>query len=165
MADAVGAIGDGIVSLVGAGIENFMVFNVPPFEATPAFTQENPAAAPLAAYAAGVYNALLAQQLAGLAGVADIELFDANLAFLDVLTDPAAYGISNVADACLDPPAICPDPDSYMFWDNVHPTATIHAEIADRVRASVAPVPLPASLLLVVVAAAALGGVGLRRRA
>ena len=164
MTDAVGAVGAGIASLVDAGIKNFMVFNLPPFELTPAFTQTNPLGAPLAAYAAGVYNSLLTQQLAGLAGVADIELFDAHAAFLDVIGDPAAYGIGNVTDPCLDPPTVCSDPGSYLFWDDVHPTAAIHAALADEVRASIAPVPLPAPLVLIVVGVAALGGVGLSRR-
>jgi outer membrane lipase/esterase len=133
------------------------------------FNQVSPEGAPLAALATTVYNTFLLQQLAGLAGIADIELYDVHQAQLDVIADPAAYGITNVTDPCLIPPVtvICTpaQADEHVYWDLVHPSATIHAQIADQIRERVAPVPLPAPLLLVVVAAAALGGVGLRRRA
>lgn len=165
MADAVGAVGAGVASLVGAGISSVMVFNLAPLQLAPAFTVDNPAAAPLAAYATGVYNRLLAQALDGFSGHADIAFFDAHGAFGDVIANPAAYGIDNVSTSCLIPPAVCANPDEYLFWDQVHPTAAIHAALADEVRARVAPVPLPATLVLIVAGVAALGGAGLRRRA
>ncbi len=167
MADAVQAVGAGITSLVDAGIKDFMVFNMAPLEATPAFTIFNPAGAPLAEYATGVFNALLAQQLAGLAPIANIESFDANAAFEDVIANPADYGINNVSTPCLIPPAtqICTaeEAEKHLFWDQVHPSGTIHAALADQVRASIAPVPLPAPVLLLLVGVAAIGRVARRR--
>ena len=57
-------------------------------------------------------------------------------------TNPAAYNLTNVTTSCLvtappststnstAPKSICNDPDSYLFWDNAHPTAKGHELLA-----------------------------------
>ena len=64
--------------------------------------------------------------------------------FADAIADPAAFGLTNVADSAapgLEPGAgsydtsqIVPNPNEYIFWDDVHPTATVHAVLAERAR-------------------------------
>jgi len=47
----------------------------------------------------------------------------------------------NSEDACVtpeQPPYSCQNPDSYVFWDAVHPTKVAHGIIADVVAKSLA---------------------------
>ena len=37
----------------------------------------------------------------------------------------------NVTNACFNGTSVCSNPDSYLFWDGIHPTAAGHRLIAD----------------------------------
>jgi hypothetical protein len=60
----------------------------------------------------------------------------------DGIANPSAYGFTNVADPAapgLNPGAlfynssrIVDNPNEYLFWDEIHPTATAHAVLAQR---------------------------------
>ena len=75
------------------------------------------------------------------------------------------FGFANTEDACLPTlgpfpiGAPCADPDSYLFWDDIHPTAKAHKILGDAMFAAV--VPEPQSLLLI---ALSLGGIAMVRR-
>ena len=44
---------------------------------------------------------------------------------------------------------MCADPDSYVFWDSVHPTTAAHQLLGNAFAAAVTePIPEPASLAL-----------------
>jgi phospholipase/lecithinase/hemolysin len=59
-----------------------------------------------------------------------------------VLADPGLFGITNVADRAKsgddgDPGVVVPDPDRYLFWDNIHPTETFERLLgAQAIRAA-----------------------------
>ncbi len=76
---------------------------------------------------------------------------------------PGDYGITNTTEACLATPVAClaGDPDSYFFYDDVHPTEPVHSVIAGAFYDAVtAPVPLPAGGVLM---ASSLAGLALRQ--
>jgi 3-phytase len=54
-----------------------------------------------------------------------------------VLADPGAFGITNVTDQAKggdegDPGVVVPNPDQYLFWDNIHPTETFQQLLGTR---------------------------------
>ena len=86
--------------------------------------------------------------------------------FEDLLADPEAYGVTDVKLPCLPPNSLIActgaDQTDRAFFDTIHPNYVIHGEIADIVRVSVAPVPLPLPGLLLLAGIAGLAA--LRRR-
>ena len=78
-----------------------------------------------------------------------VQIVDIYSAFNAVLADPGAFGITNTTDPCIpdgsqrmppDPFPIpvtptlpnCGDPNTYVFYDLVHPTTVLHREIANE---------------------------------
>jgi phospholipase/lecithinase/hemolysin len=49
---------------------------------------------------------------------------------------PTPFGFTNVTDPCLVDTTVCSDPDSYLFWDDIHPTARAHQFIASAALAA-----------------------------
>ena len=87
--------------------------------------------------------------------------FDAMGAQRAITTGAPGNGFSNVIGRCFDSgvPSLCATPDSYLYWDNIHPTAATHQILGNQMLAAV---PEPQTLLMM-----ALGLVGLlavRRR-
>lgn len=61
---------------------------------------------------------------------ANIVQMDVFNAFIVIVSNPQAFGFTNVTNACLTDPA-CTDPSKYLFWDDVHPTTAAHDRLAD----------------------------------
>lgn len=61
----------------------------------------------------------------------------------DVLVKPAEYGLENVTVACYTGNYLgnygttCTDPEKHLFWDDAHPTTTVHALLAERARETI----------------------------
>jgi autotransporter-associated beta strand protein len=73
----------------------------------------------------------------------NIILFDVNLLFKRVLADPAKYGFSNVTDMAIDTAAVHASQsvqNTYLFWDDGHPTTAFHLLLA-RYLANMVDVP------------------------
>jgi outer membrane lipase/esterase len=136
--DAITAISDNIQSLAASGAHDFLVGNVPDLGKVPAVTALGPLASALASNMTAQFNDALEVTLAGLETALDLHITRLDLfSFINsVVNDPIAYGLLNVTDSCLVPAvqadAICEHPDSYLFWDGIHPTRIGHQLIAEE---------------------------------
>ncbi|MEC4748939.1 SGNH/GDSL hydrolase family protein [Methylomicrobium sp. Wu6] len=136
-------IGNAIQTLYGQGARKFLLVNVPAIGATPAVkiiddkfggTGAIIAAANSLAEAFDGGLADLQKGLNALPG-ADIRMLDLHALLNEIIADPASFGITNTSDACVTPnlpPYKCQKPDTYLFWDGIHPTKVVHGIMAQR---------------------------------
>ncbi len=121
-------------SVAGAGAGTILVSNLPNLALTPQFNQGAGApAAPLADYAGGQFNGAL---LAGLMTTAaarpgtNIIMMDLYKIGPALVARPGAFGLTNVRDVCFNGVTVCATPETYLYWDSVHPTARGHQLLA-----------------------------------
>jgi len=141
-----------VAELQGIGVMKIVVPGMPDLGLTPAFHGDAQATA-LSLY----FNQLL---LAGLP--AGTTYFDEFALLHEVVGDPGAFGLTNVTDPCFDGVTVCQNPDQYLFWDDLHPTARGHQILADFIQRAV--VPEPATLLMLGSAVVGVGGFLRRKR-
>ncbi|MGI9341504.1 MAG: SGNH/GDSL hydrolase family protein [Gammaproteobacteria bacterium] len=163
-----GNIGSIIDTLYAAGARNFLVPNLPDIGLTPEAIGFGPAAQMQATAASQFVNAGIASEIADArATLAGITIFDVDtFGFLNaVIANPASVGISNVDTACYDgtlgvggPGSVCGNPDEYVFWDGIHPTAKAHQLLGEF---ALAQIPVPAAVWLF---GSAIGLLGFARR-
>jgi phospholipase/lecithinase/hemolysin len=128
-------------TLEGLGARHVMVGGMPDLGLTPAFAGDRALGTSLT----DSYNDLLQTELLGTSA----RFWDVATTMRDIVASPAAYGMTNVVEPCLAGLVACGTPDTYLFWDSVHPTAAGHALLAGSLaEAAATPVPEPASLLL-----------------
>lgn len=109
--------------IAGAGAGTVLVSNLPDIGATPAFNTGP--GSPLATLGTQTFNGVLRANLNAAAAanagsniiLVDIGRFDAH-----VRSRPGEFGFTNVTQACLTT-TVCATPDSFYYWDGVHPTA------------------------------------------
>jgi phospholipase/lecithinase/hemolysin len=147
-----------INDLVGLGARNLLIPNLPDLGLVPAVAAQGPQAVAAGSFFSAQFNAGLDAALADLSGVPELELwrYDTFGFLRDAVSDPGPLGLTNTTAPCLSnfyvtgplgpgPVSTCPNPDQYLFWDIVHPTARTHEILAAEMRALI---PVPASLLL-----------------
>jgi len=137
-----------IAELKGMGVKSILAPGMPDLGLTPYFKSLGQAAAAYGTAFAGAFNAGLQALLPS-----DVLYYDTASWMRSVVTDPAAYGLTNVTDAYL-LTGSGEDPNGYLFYDDFHPTTAAHAILAREFEATVA-VPEPATIILV---SAGLGG-------
>jgi len=128
--------------LIQAGARKFFVSNLPPLGYTPRFNGSPTTFAQYNTLTAN-FNAALSTMLDNLAAsntTLTIHRLDVASLFSQAIADPAAFGLTNVTNAAapgLEPGAssyntslIAPNANQYLFWDDLHPTVTVHAELA-----------------------------------
>lgn len=83
-----------------------------------------------------------------------------------VTANPAAFGLTNVTDPCLDTTAgtLCSNPEQYLLFDAVHPTAAGHNILANAAL-GLYPIPEPGTALLLGLGLAGLGATRQRAQA
>lgn len=133
VSDAAGRIPALVERLARAGAVNFLVPNVPPLGAVPNYRDDPGAAARLNAASAEFrdqLNANLDELQARLtAEGVPFQLYRLDIyeLFLNFAHNPAAYGFRNIVNGAQgeNVPA-----ESYLFWDNIHPTTAGHFQLA-----------------------------------
>lgn len=167
---AVANVTTAIMDLSAAGAMTFLIPNLPDIGLTPS-SAGNPDLASYRSELTSAYNLALSMALGDLSSSLGINIiaFDVAALFAQLTTDPGSFGFSNASDKCWTGNVfgtdgdVCADPDSYVFWDDVHPTAAAHAVLGDLatelVTTTVVPVPAALPLLL-----SGLGFLGFCRR-
>lgn len=121
-------------SVASAGAGTILVTNLPRLGTTPQFNQgPGLPAKPLADYAGTTFNTALQTGLMTVAaGQANSNIILMDLYKIsDTLTaSPDRFGLTNAKDACFNGVTVCANPDGYLYWDGVHPTAAGHRLIA-----------------------------------
>lgn len=167
-------IATAVLGLYAEGARTFLIPNTPDLGLVPRVREAGPGAQ-FGAHALSVaFNAALAQAMNQLendplySGL-DILSFDTFSALNDVVAHAGTYGLSNTTDRCYTGDdenftgggTVCAQPDSYLFWDGIHPTAAVHAILG---RQMLATVPEPETPILVATALLALGFTARRQR-
>jgi outer membrane lipase/esterase len=160
---AAGNIAAGVQALYDDGARNILVANLPDLGQVPRYL--NTANQTQATTLSATFDTALAADLAAVAASPGLHLYglDLHSLFEQAISDPAAFGLSNVTDPAYTGDSdyvgngtAVADPSGYLFWDSLHPTTVGHdlmAQYAYNV------VPEPASLWLL-----ALGGIAVCRR-
>lgn len=125
VANAVGNIESQIGTLLGAGAQHIVVPFVADTGVTPSVLAQGPAASAAGSAISDAHNLALSQSLSGIAQNNDALIYaiDTTSLIRDIVNNPAKYGLTNVTDACFSGGVVCDDPDSFLFFDGVHPTA------------------------------------------
>ena len=142
---------DQVARLRDAGVRNVLTPNLPRLGLTPRFLGDATADTLTLAYNDEL-DAALDELDAMSPGLTTFRL-DVEGLFDDVAADPSAFGFTNVSDPAapgLDPgdqnydeSLVVATPDTYVFWDEFHPTAAGHALLGEQ---ALAAVPEPAGL-------------------
>ncbi len=129
ISEAVGNIMSIVTQLRARGAKHIVVVDLPNIGLTPRARAAGPAVAGTAAFLSTVYNELLNTALDS----ADKKIV--RVSAFNILTmlasNPAAFGLTNVTDPGI---ALFPLPaDSYLYWDDLHPTTIAHRVLADAI--------------------------------
>ena len=136
IANALGSLSTSIIQLYGYGAQKFLVLNVADIGKTPAVRALGPVAVGVAGALSKAYNDGLTVAVSNLAAAGiNVRILDVYTTLNNVVADPEQYGFLNVTDACItpnQPPFACAQPDTYVFWDGIHPTKALHAIVAQQ---------------------------------
>jgi phospholipase/lecithinase/hemolysin len=166
---AAGVATSAIVTLAAEGAKGFIVPLLPDLGKTPDATASGASAAATALSAA--YNAanavLVADVQVLIAGNSiSVSLVDTFSLIDAAVSDPGAHGLTDVTDRCYTGPYTgggsgCANPDQYLFWNGVHPTAAGQAIVAAAAQAAL---PEPGTLAILAFGLTGLAGLRIRRR-
>lgn len=174
LAETVADIASGILGLYDEGARRFLIPNAPDLALTPRISEYGLPAQAGAHMLSLAFNAALSgvlQQLDAAHTDLDIVAFDTYALLNDVIGNPAARGITNTTERCYTGDdlgfsgggSVCANPDSYLFWDGIHPTSHTHGILGQAMLETLG-VPEPGSLPLIAVAIMAIGALRLRRQ-
>jgi outer membrane lipase/esterase len=165
------AVADSARALGAFGVRDVTLFTLADLGGTPRYNL-SPDAREKARATRGTnaFNATLDRQIGALeAEGINVIRIDTHRLFNQLLANPERFGVRDATFPCLVDRNTAPCTPAQAleraFFDPVHPNSVVHGQIAGVVSQQIAPVPLPAPVLLLVGGIAALGVVARRRRA
>jgi outer membrane lipase/esterase len=145
---AVTAIGNNLLALHAAGARSFLVANAPNLGLAPAVRLRGSGAQGAASFLSGRFNSGLEATLRDLEFVSGLSIVRLdvfgilNEVVAEVIATPGAFGLTEVEQPCIAlntrVHAFCAHPDTFLFWDGIHPTAAGHRILAERARTTLA---------------------------
>ncbi len=128
--------------LIDAGATQFLIPNLPPLGSTP-FFNGTPAEGVAATAGSVLYNRLLSDGLSILRDInrrkhVRLVQLDVFSLFNQIVATPSKYSLTNVNTSAQGLATI--DPDTYLFWDDLHPTTRGHNIVAVTAAAALATV-------------------------
>jgi phospholipase/lecithinase/hemolysin len=118
--------------LIAAGATDILVPNLPPLGLTPRFNGSATTSVPATSAAQGFNQALAAglAQVTAATAKAGVRIFplDTYTLFNAIVGPPIGYGFANVTASAQGNATV--NPDTYLFWDNLHPTTYGHSLLA-----------------------------------
>jgi phospholipase/lecithinase/hemolysin len=141
-------IGMAITQLYYMGARKFLLMNVPDIGKAPSVLGLGPAIAGFASILTSGFNEgldFLQESLNWSLDDIDVRMFDVHSLLDAIIAEPEDYGIEVTDTPCITPnipPFQCKDPDTYLFWDGLHPTKAVH-KIMSNSAAEVLLAPLP----------------------
>ena len=159
-------IGAMLAGLYAEGARNILVPNVPNIGRVPRVADNGPAAVAGGTALSQALDAGLGNLLDGFVVShpdAHVFRFDTYAALEDIVANASAFGLTDLTHRCYTGDdlgftgggTVCANPQNYLFWDGIHPTAAVHA-ILGREMLAVLGVPEPEAIGLVVIGALAL---------
>jgi len=135
-----------VSSLIDRGARSFLVVDVPDMTYLPTVTKhDTPSQVALAGRLSNLYNVDLNAGLESLAQArgATVTILPLYSLSDQAVTQPAQFGLTNVTDPAWtgnltdsgSGAVVTPDPNSFLFWDEYHPTAHVQQLIADDANA------------------------------
>ncbi len=171
---AVKNLSEAVTSLAAVGAKNFLVVNLPDLGKFPV-TGGNSQNSSLLSTFTSAHNSRLTANLNFLSQQLNPDLniipLDVNSLFNRIIAAPGEFGFTNATESCIGDLSVVPinvpkqpvacDPDKFLFWDQVHPTTSVHKLIGELAFSAVKPVPVSEpSAVLGMLAVGVLGAVG-----
>jgi outer membrane lipase/esterase len=133
-ATVVGNLSTATQRLIGAGAQQIVVANLPDLGKLFAGLA-NPVQSVGLTQLTAAHNSGLRASLQALSQAnPNLSIVPTDMAalFNEVTINPARFGFNNVTQPCLNTAAgtLCSTPDTYLFWDDLHPTAAGHRLIS-----------------------------------
>ncbi|CAF1092809.1 unnamed protein product [Adineta ricciae] len=125
--------------LIALGAQNLIIFNAPPIEKFPYFSQQNQIA--LQSALTNAINTALSTSIGTLQTTysnISLQLYDIYTLMIKMTTNQS-YPFANTIDPCWNTYSLnstrnsCQDPSKYIFLDDFHITSTAHQLIADEI--------------------------------
>jgi phospholipase/lecithinase/hemolysin len=153
-----------ITTLANAGAKTFLVPNLPLLGNTPLGLSLPPAQQQGLNALTSAFDTQLAQALTQLQtslGIT-IDRLDALGLFNAIEANPAAFGFTDVTDQAKSggigvTGSVVSNPNQYLWWDPIHPTAPAHQLLGDRAALAVG-IPEPSSLAALLLGTVAVAG-------
>jgi phospholipase/lecithinase/hemolysin len=139
-------VAQSVITLAGLGAKTIVVPNIPNLAITPVVAGRD--LIPQAAIFSSLFNTLLQGTLGGLESELGIDIVQVDVFSLSsaIARRPTEFGFTNATTPLFQALASQPNPDTFVFADDFHPTTAAHRLISDAVKRSLS-TPTPGEVL------------------